>query len=153
MRSEVYYCDNFKQKTSFEKISAKIQKLESVEKQKKIKLADVLKSRTDINFLVEQILDQQIELSVHNLIKASSSLHKVLFSSVEQFPILRVHDFDDKWKLIINDIDYEINDTKHDLVSQLNNSKKEILYAAEVLKISIVIKENNTVKQNECHDW
>ena len=126
--------------------TAKIQKLESVEKQKKIKLADVLKDRTDINLLVEWILDQWIELSVHDLIKALPLLHKVLFSSVEQLPTLRAHGFDDKWKLIVNDIDYEINDTEHDLVNQLNNSEKEILYAAGVLKISIVIEENNTVK-------
>ena len=96
MRSEVYHHDNFKQKTSFKKIPAKIQKSESVEKQKKIKLTDVLKSRTNINLLIEQILDQQIELSVHNLIKASSSLYKVLFSSVKQFSILKAHDFNDK---------------------------------------------------------
>ena len=56
-RSGVYHHDDFKQKSSFKKISAKIQKSESVEKQKKIKLADVLKSRTDINLLVKQILD------------------------------------------------------------------------------------------------
>ena len=61
--------------------------------------------------------------------------------------MLKAHDFDDKWKLIVNGIDYEINDTGHDLVNQLNNSEKEILYAAGVLKISIVIEENNTVKQ------
>ena len=69
-----------------------------------------------------------------------------MFSPVEQSPTLRAHDFDDKWKPIVNDIDYEINDTEHNLVNQLNNSEKEILYAAGVLKILIVIEENNTVK-------
>ena len=144
VRSGVYHCDDLKWKNSFKKISAKIQKLESVEKQKKIKLADVLKSGTDINLLVKWILDQWIELLVHNLIKTLPLLHKVLFSSVEQSSTLRAHDFDDKWKSIVNDIDYEINDTEHDLVSQLNNSEKKILNNAVA-----IIEELGKIEQKK----
>lgn len=67
----------------------KDEKLKSkVEKIKKIKIADELKGKTDPSVLIDRVLDQQVEVSLRELIGVSPSIHKTFFAPFE--PSMRV---------------------------------------------------------------